>query len=646
MLTTLKTVANSCYSALFLILLVGVTACTPKGPKALMEGERLLQEGKPAEALVQLQLATELLPQNAQAWNHLGLAYHQTGKLEDAAQAYNHALQLDRNLVAVRYNLGTLMLDHGDAARALNEFKTFNLLNPESVEGHLQQGTTHLRLQQWNEAEAAFSKVQQLSKNHPEALNGLGLVLIQRQRLRDAVTYFNAALQQDPNFAPAHLNLAVIYHQHLTNYPLALNQYRAYLASQPTPADAAAVSTVVKQLEALVPGAAQASTSSRPVSIAAVAAATRNTPAPTTAAPEPSPTVTEAPKPTTATVASTPTKPVVEPPTVTLPPPPTVKPEAPKQMAKAEPIRTEPKAVAVKPAPTPAPVTPPTTTKPPAPVVQTTRPPTQAQAIPVTPVETAAATQDAAPTEPAEPEEKPGFFQRMNPLNFFRSKPKPPTPLSDTQTKVPATPRQVAKATPPPEPAPAALPAPTSAPVVVAPVVIKPPPIPRYPYLKPGPFAEGDRKAAQVSFDQALAAQKVRNWKDAIAGYRRAATADPSYFEAYYNLGWTAYEAKDIRMALVAYEHALAVQPQSFDARYNFALTLQQAGYPQDAADEYRQLTKDFPERAQPHLMLASLLSSRLRDKEGARIHYQKVLELEPNHPQATEIRYWFRANQ
>jgi len=176
--------------------------------------------------------------------------------------------------------------------------------------------------------------------------------------------------------------------------------------------------------------------------------------------------------------------------------------------------------------------------------------------------------------------------------------------------------------------------------------VIKPPPIPRYPYLKPGPFAAGDRKEAQVSFDQALAAQKVRNLAEAIAGYRRAATADPSYFEAYYNLGWTAYEAKDIRLALVAYEHALAVQSQSFDARYNFALTLQQAGYPQDAADEFLQLTQDFPERAQPHLMLASLLSSRLRDKEGARVHYQQVLELEPNHPKATEIRYWFRANQ
>jgi tetratricopeptide (TPR) repeat protein len=639
MLTTLKTVTTSCYSALFLSVLVGLTACTPKGPKALLEGEHLLRDGKPAEALVQLQQATALLPQNAQAWNHLGLAYHQTGKLEEAAQAYNQALKLDRNLVAVRYNMGTLLLDHGDPARALNEFKTFTLLKPDSVEGHIQQGTAHLRLRQWSEAETAFATAQRLSKNHPEALNGLGLVLLQKQRVRDAVTYFNAALQQDANFAPARLNLAVIYHQHLTNYPLALTQYRAYLASQPTPNDAAAVMTVVKQLEALVPGA-QAATSAGPVSIAAVAAATRtNTVAAKTEPPKPMETI----KPAPVEVATiTPQKSVS--------PPVSVKPEPPKQMAKAEPVRPETKPLAI--APAPAPVAPPPVVKPPVPV--TKAPAVTAEAIPLTPVEKVPVTTSAPAPETTEPEEKPGFFQRMNPLNLFRGKTKPPTPLSGTPSTttpsttvasakpmVPATNTKTAKAAPSAE-----VPAQAPPPVVVPPPVIKPPPIPRYAYQGLGPFAPGDRKAAQIAFDQALAAQKVRNWAEAMAGYRKAASADPAYFEAYYNLGWTAFEAKDIRMALVAYEHALAVQPESFDARYNFALTLQQAGFPQDAADEFQNLTKAYPERTQPHLMLAGLLANRLRDKDGARMHYQKVLELEPQHPRATEIRYWLRANQ
>ncbi len=324
-----------------------------------------------------------------------------------------------------------------------------------------------------------------------------------------------------------------------------------------------------------------------------------------------------------------------------------MKPEAPKQMAKAEPIRAEPKAAPVTPAPIPVP---PPVVKPPAPVVKATTPPPVA--IPVTPVEKVPVTSGVPVTETAEPEEKPGFFQRMNPLNLFRGKSKPPTPLSGANTPTtsvpaPATrPKQVAKAvTPEKSNLVAQVPTPAPAPVVVPPPVIKPPPIPRYPYLKPGPFAAGDRKSAQPAFDRALAAQRVRNWPEAIASYRQAAMADPAYYEAYYNLGWSAYEAKDIRQSLVAYEHALAVQPESFDARYNFALALQQAGFSQDAADELEQLTTNFPDRTQPHLMLAGLLSGRLQDKEGARKHYLKVVELEPNHPRATEIRYWLRAN-
>ena len=79
--------------------------CAETGPHALFEGERLINEGKYTEAAVKLQKAVELLPRNAQAWNHLALAYHYAGKAADAATAYKHALELDRNLAVVHLNL-------------------------------------------------------------------------------------------------------------------------------------------------------------------------------------------------------------------------------------------------------------------------------------------------------------------------------------------------------------------------------------------------------------------------------------------------------------------------------------------------------------------------------------------------------------
>src|ERR1044071_7444063 len=58
--------------------------CRPPGPKSLLDGERLIREGKYPEAVAELQKATQFLPGNAQAWNHLGLAYQYSGKPEEA----------------------------------------------------------------------------------------------------------------------------------------------------------------------------------------------------------------------------------------------------------------------------------------------------------------------------------------------------------------------------------------------------------------------------------------------------------------------------------------------------------------------------------------------------------------------------------
>src|SRR5258706_10369196 len=85
---------------LFWIVLgiVALTACGPPGPRALLKGERLIREGKYEQAIEKLQQATQLLPRNAQAWNHLGLAYHANHQPLLAIRAYRQALPLVNNL--------------------------------------------------------------------------------------------------------------------------------------------------------------------------------------------------------------------------------------------------------------------------------------------------------------------------------------------------------------------------------------------------------------------------------------------------------------------------------------------------------------------------------------------------------------------
>lgn len=130
-----------------------------------------------------------------------------------------------------------------------------------------------------------------------------------------------------------------------------------------------------------------------------------------------------------------------------------------------------------------------------------------------------------------------------------------------------------------------------------------------------------------------------------MQAYRQATQTDPTYFDAYYNLGLAAVEAGNLPAALLAYETAVALRPDSLDGRYNFALALKQANYPVDAADECERVLAAYPNEPRAHLTLANLCAQQLQQPARARQHYLKVLEIEPRTPQAGAIRYWLQSN-
>ncbi len=227
-----------------------VFGCRPPGPAALLQGERAIREGNLEVAVEQLQKATRLLPKNAQAWNHLGLAYHGSRQPAEALRAYRQALACDYKLAAAHYNLGCLHLEQNDAAAAVDQLTSYTLLQPKWAEGWLKLGEAQLSLRRLDLAEKSFKTALELRPRHPEALNGLGIIALQRRRPQDAFNHFNLALAQSPTYGPAVLNLAIVAQQSFYNRPLALQRYRQYLAIQPRPANWEAVAVLANQLEA------------------------------------------------------------------------------------------------------------------------------------------------------------------------------------------------------------------------------------------------------------------------------------------------------------------------------------------------------------------------------------------------------------
>jgi Flp pilus assembly protein TadD len=214
-----------------------------------LKGKKLLDNGDYAAAVEQFKTATKLLPANAQAWNYLGVAEQHIGDSADAISAYQRALTLDRDLMEAHYNLGQLWLEQNKFPDAKIEFTAYTLRRGNAPEGWLKLGAAQLRAGEIVSAEKSFSTAHSLDPNNAEALNGLGLARIQRNRPRDAAQFFAVAIQNHPDDAPAILNLATVNHDYLHDDKTALEYYRKYLALTPRPDNWDAVNAIADKLE-------------------------------------------------------------------------------------------------------------------------------------------------------------------------------------------------------------------------------------------------------------------------------------------------------------------------------------------------------------------------------------------------------------
>ena len=241
---------NSIRGAIILLALgLFISGCTPAGPRALLKGRKLLGQGDYAGAVAQFKTATDILSTNAAAWNYYGVALQSAGQPDDAVNAYQRALDLDRDLLEARLNLGTLFLAQNKPDAAKTEFTAYTLRRPNDAAGWLKLGSAQLRLGEIVPAERSFSAVLALKTSEAEAYNGLGLARIQRGRPQEAAKFFAAAVQARTDYAAAILNLATVNQQYLRDYKTALDNYHNYLALTPRPANWDEVNTLANNLE-------------------------------------------------------------------------------------------------------------------------------------------------------------------------------------------------------------------------------------------------------------------------------------------------------------------------------------------------------------------------------------------------------------
>jgi tetratricopeptide (TPR) repeat protein len=245
-----------------------LTACGPPGARQLRLGEQLIREGQyPGaiavlkEAVLSVDHATQ--PAQSKAWNLLGLAEQDGGHLDEASEAYLRARKLDRDNAVVDYNLGCLRMEQTNFQGAIDYFSTYTSLRLKDARGYvrlgaaryhlaLEQRTTSERNRQIEAARQQFEAAERWDAT-AEAPNFLGVIELQRrpptiQSATAAAENFKLALRRDPHFAPALLNLGIVWQQYLNQPRQALKAYQEYLAGNPPLSNVKAVQQLATDL--------------------------------------------------------------------------------------------------------------------------------------------------------------------------------------------------------------------------------------------------------------------------------------------------------------------------------------------------------------------------------------------------------------
>lgn len=166
--------------------------------------QALEASGRTDEALAEFELYRNLHPEDARAQYNVAAALWRRGRLQEAAEGFQHTLTLTQNpyiLAHTHYQLGNVLLKQGDANSAEQQYRKALELNPSESDAHMQLAL--ILEQNGNMEEAIFHLLECTKMEVPVAYIDLGQIYEKQGRLTDALAAYQQALRLAPGSKPA-----------------------------------------------------------------------------------------------------------------------------------------------------------------------------------------------------------------------------------------------------------------------------------------------------------------------------------------------------------------------------------------------------------------------------------------------------------
>ncbi len=131
------------------------------------EAQEQLDQGDTAAAEAIYRQILEDDPENAEAWNKLGVCLARQGDMEAAKQCFDEALDIDPKHVAALSNRGNIYFDQGDYDAAVDLYQRAIALDPNYHIAHNNLAAAYKKQGKFGEFVSTMKKAQRLQISGP-----------------------------------------------------------------------------------------------------------------------------------------------------------------------------------------------------------------------------------------------------------------------------------------------------------------------------------------------------------------------------------------------------------------------------------------------------------------------------------------------
>ncbi len=191
----------------------GKFLAAPPGRNYFQFGIYFSEKGYDVPAIAAFEETVRISPNFAKAHYNLGTLYLRSGDAARGRASLERAVEIDPDYAEAHNNLGALAAQSGQIERALQNFRRALQAQPDFPDALNNLGYLYLRLGRPEESESHFKRALALDPRHPETHNNLGMLFGQQGDYDRARTHFERALAERPDYAEAANNLALVYAQ-------------------------------------------------------------------------------------------------------------------------------------------------------------------------------------------------------------------------------------------------------------------------------------------------------------------------------------------------------------------------------------------------------------------------------------------------